>query len=114
MFIILDNRPIYDPEKEKSARNCNVSEELDRAELKKALLKQKNLFAKNMVEKMLSYALGRELSPYDRPTVDRITKKVIEDEGRIQTAFVEVAKSYPMLNRRGDNYKPTPKTKSNQ
>lgn len=76
------------------------------AELKKALLSEKDLFAKNMVERLLSYALGRELSPFDRPTIDRITKKVTAADARMQTAFIEVAKSYPMLNRRGDDYKP--------
>lgn len=75
------------------------------AELKKALMSKKELFAKNTVKKMLSYALGRELTPFDRPTIKDITDKVIADDGNIQTAFLEVAKSFPFTNRRGDDYK---------
>ena len=76
------------------------------AELKKVLLNEKKLFTRNAIEKMLSYALGRDLTPYDRPVVTKIMKKVMADGGSIQTAFIEVAKSYPFRNRRSDNYKP--------
>jgi len=43
------------------------------AELKKVLLSQKEQFARNTVKKMLAYALGRDLTPYDRPVIKKIT-----------------------------------------
>ncbi|WP_411825497.1 DUF1592 domain-containing protein [Luteolibacter sp. AS25] len=80
------------------------------AELKVALMKQKEPFTRNMVSKILTYAIGRDITPYDRPVIKEITDKVIADNGSIHTAFIEVAKSYPFRFRRGDSYKPkTPK-----
>ena len=40
--------------------------------LKRLLLKQKTQFARCLTEKMLTYALGREVGFQDRPTVDSI------------------------------------------
>ncbi|MES2461059.1 MAG: DUF1592 domain-containing protein, partial [Armatimonadota bacterium] len=42
-------------------------------ELKAQLLRRKGDFARNLTEKMLAYALGRGLEPYDLPTVRKIT-----------------------------------------
>ena len=41
------------------------------AELKAILKGKKDLFARCLTEKMLTYALGRGLEYYDRPAVDR-------------------------------------------
>lgn len=73
-------------------------------ELKGILMSRRDQFARNVVEKALSYALGRELTPYDRPTVRNITDKLIADGYRTQTLFIEVARSYPFLNCRGDDF----------
>ncbi|MGJ8672487.1 DUF1592 domain-containing protein [Rubritalea sp.] len=75
-------------------------------DLKQVLLREKERFARNMIEKMLSYALGRDLTPYDRPIVKQITDKVIADDANIHTAFIEIVKSYPFRYRRSDDYKP--------
>jgi hypothetical protein len=72
----------------------------DPAGLKKLLLEEKELFIRNLVGRLLAYALGRELTPFDRPVIAEITAKVLADRGGVQTAFREVAKSYPFLNRR--------------
>ena len=45
----------------------------DVAELKLLLLKRKDQFAQCLTEKMLTYALGRELGFQDRPQVEAIT-----------------------------------------
>lgn len=92
------------------------------AELKKVLLDDKEQFARHMVRKVLTYALGRDITPYDRPVIKQITDKVIADGGSIQTAFIEVANSHPFRYRREDGYspvgattvetKPKPKTKA--
>ncbi|MEM7146820.1 MAG: DUF1592 domain-containing protein [Verrucomicrobiota bacterium] len=81
------------------------------AEFKKILLEDKDLFAHHMAEKTLGYALGRELSPYDRPVVAQIAHQLINDDYRIHRVFIEVAKSTPFLNRRNDDFQPT-KSKS--
>jgi hypothetical protein len=43
--------------------------------------------------------LGRELKVNDKPAVDRITRKVMEDNGRFSTVVVEIAKSLPFRNK---------------
>lgn len=48
----------------------------DIAELKQLLLKQKDQFAHCLAEKMLTYALGREVSFQDRPAVESIVSKL--------------------------------------
>lgn len=42
-------------------------------ELKEILLARQDLFVENLSRKVLTYALGRGLEPFDRPTVRRIT-----------------------------------------
>ncbi|MFC5049545.1 DUF1592 domain-containing protein [Rubritalea spongiae] len=76
------------------------------SDLKNILIERKEQFARNMIEKMLSYALGRDLTPFDRPVVKKITEKVIADDAKIHTAFIEIVKSYPFRNRRSDDYEP--------
>ncbi|MCA1597257.1 MAG: DUF1588 domain-containing protein, partial [Chloroflexi bacterium] len=68
-------------------------------ELKHHLLDDKHEFARNMVEKMLSYALGRGLEDYDVPTVNKITTAVESDGFRSLTLINEVVNSYPFQNR---------------
>ena len=69
--------------------------------LKKILLERKDDFAACLAEKMLTYALGRGLEYYDRPTLKRIVKRVAENEYRLSSLVVEIVKSEPFLNRRG-------------
>jgi ABC-type Zn uptake system ZnuABC Zn-binding protein ZnuA len=78
------------------------------ADLKKVLLMNREKFARTFAEKLLSYALGRELSPYDRPSVRKITDRVIADNGSIRTAFLEVATSYPFRYRANVGTPPVP------
>ena len=75
------------------------------SELKALLMKRKDTFTRNMAEKALAYALGRELTAYDRQVSKSITDKVIADGYRAQTLFLEVARSYPFLNCRDDDFR---------
>lgn len=50
----------------------------DIVELKQLLLKQKNKVAKCLTQKMLTYALGRELGFQDRPAVESIVDELAE------------------------------------
>jgi mono/diheme cytochrome c family protein len=62
----------------------------------KALLRQNNrLFVRCLSEKMLTYALGRGLEPYDRRAVDRIVDGVTKDDYRFATLIAEIIKSDP-------------------
>ena len=49
--------------------------------------------------KFLSYALGRELTPYDRPVIRQITDQVEAANGSMQTLLMSVITSEPFLNR---------------
>src|SRR5262249_41311855 len=49
-------------------------------DLEKILLNKKELFARSLAEKMLTYALGRGLEYYDKRAVDRIVKQAGSDD----------------------------------
>jgi hypothetical protein len=68
-------------------------------EFKDAILARPEKFMRGFSEHLLSYALGRELKVTDKPAVDRITRKVMEDHGRFSTVVVEIAKSLPFRNK---------------
>lgn len=69
-------------------------------ELKKVLMTRRDDFIRNLTEKMLAYALGRGLEPYDLPTVRRITQAVQRDNYRSSTLILEIVKSYPFQYRK--------------
>jgi hypothetical protein len=67
----------------------------------KAILKEKApQFCRCLTEKMLTYAIGRGMEPYDKCAVDRIGDAVSKDQYRFQTLVIEVVKSDPFLRRR--------------
>jgi hypothetical protein len=59
-------------------------------------------FARCLVEKMLTYALGRGLERYDRRSVDDITRKLVAADYRMQTLVYEIVRSLPFQSRRGE------------
>jgi hypothetical protein len=65
------------------------------AELKQHLLERKDEFIRNLTEKMLAYALGRGLEPYDSPAVQQITAAVAKDGYRSTTLIRAIVMSYP-------------------
>ena len=71
------------------------------AELKAILLKHKDVFARNVTEKMYAYALNRGLESYDVPTVRRTAKLLASADYRVDTLVLEIVKSYSFQNRRG-------------
>jgi hypothetical protein len=68
--------------------------------LKKVLLERKDMFVRNLVEHLLTYALGRDLQAYDLPTVRRITTAVAENKYRADVLVEEIVLSYPFLHKR--------------
>jgi hypothetical protein len=72
------------------------------AELHRILLTDKrNVFFRCMTEKMLTYALGRGMDYYDRPTIAAISQK-LADDSKFSTLVLEVVKSVPFQMRRGE------------
>jgi mono/diheme cytochrome c family protein len=69
-------------------------------ELKAQLLRRKEDFARNLSEKMLAYALGRGLEPYDLPAVRKITAALEKDDYRSGALLAEIVKSYPFQYRK--------------
>jgi mono/diheme cytochrome c family protein len=69
-------------------------------ELKAVLLKKKSRFVENVTEKMLMFALNRELQPSDAPAVKAITAEVEKNGYTFSVLVAGVAKSFPFRHRR--------------
>jgi hypothetical protein len=70
------------------------------AELRALLLQRKDDFARNVTERMLSYALGRGLEFYDVPTIKRVSEALAKSDYRVSVLVTEIATSYPFQYRR--------------
>lgn len=70
-------------------------------ELKAILLERGDLFVENLTRKVLTYALGRGLAPFDRPTVTRITRGVRENADRFSAIIEGVVLSEAFKTSRG-------------
>ena len=71
------------------------------ADLKQILKDRKQQFVRCLTEKMLTYALGRGLEYYDRPTIDRIVAQLEVEDYRSSVLITEIVKSDPFRLRRG-------------
>ncbi len=69
--------------------------------LKKILRAQHEVFCRNLVEKMLTYALGRGLEYYDKCAVDRVVEALERNDHRPSALIVEIVKTDPFRKRRG-------------
>jgi Protein of unknown function (DUF1592)/Protein of unknown function (DUF1588)/Protein of unknown function (DUF1587)/Protein of unknown function (DUF1585)/Protein of unknown function (DUF1595) len=72
------------------------------AEMRAVLISQLPDFAHCVIEKMLTYAIGRGLQPYDRPAVNEISRKLEAQGYPFQTLIFEVVNSLPFQSRRGE------------
>ncbi len=59
-------------------------------------------FSRTLTEKMLTYALGRGLKPFDRRAVDAVQRAAAAEGYRFQTLVREVVHSVPFRSRRGE------------
>jgi hypothetical protein len=71
------------------------------AELTAILASEREAFAKALTSKMLTYALGRGLEPYDRRTVRMIARALPGHDHRFSGLVLEIVKSLPFQMRRG-------------
>jgi hypothetical protein len=72
------------------------------AEMRTELKSQLPQFARRVVEKMLTYSLGRGLGPSDNRTVDAITRRLEANGYPFQTLVFEIVRSFPFQSRRGE------------
>ncbi|MEO2019858.1 MAG: DUF1592 domain-containing protein [Fuerstiella sp.] len=70
------------------------------AELKGLLAQRKADLARNLTERLMAYALGRQLEGYDEVVIDQLMVKIAEDKYRVRTIITEVITSYLFTHRR--------------
>ena len=70
------------------------------AELKAIIAARKDDLTRNLTEKLLAYALCRQLEGYDEIIIDQLMQGIAKDNHRMQTLITSVITSYPFLNRR--------------
>jgi mono/diheme cytochrome c family protein len=71
-------------------------------ELKSLLNADRSVFAEGLTDKLLTYALGRGLEVYDKPTVKKIANRLASENYRFSSLVLEIIKSLPFQMRRGD------------
>ncbi|MFI5224547.1 MAG: DUF1585 domain-containing protein, partial [Nitrospirales bacterium] len=69
-------------------------------ELKAIIAARKSDLARNVTEKLLAYALCRQLEGYDEIVVDHLMETIAKDGYRMQTLITEIVTSYPFTHRR--------------
>ncbi|HEY1494065.1 MAG TPA: DUF1592 domain-containing protein [Candidatus Solibacter sp.] len=72
------------------------------AEMRTVLKSQLPQFSRCMVQKMLTYSLGRGLGPNDRRVVDEIDAKLAASGYGFQTLIYHIVRSLPFQSRRGE------------
>jgi hypothetical protein len=70
--------------------------------LRQLLLSRRDQFAATVTEKLLSYALGRTVEYYDKPTVRQIVRNAAGDDYRWSAVILEIVKSRPFQMRRSE------------
>jgi mono/diheme cytochrome c family protein len=72
------------------------------ADLKAILRAARDDFAQCLAEKMLTYALGRGLEPYDRAAVREISRKIGAKDYRFSSMILAIAETAPFQMRRAE------------
>jgi len=70
------------------------------AGLKAYLLTQRDQFTRALTEQLLTYALGRGIEAYDRPTIRAIAASTAEQDYRMHALLEAIVTSYPFNHRR--------------
>jgi hypothetical protein len=73
------------------------------AELKLILKGDRDVFARCLAEKMLTYALGRGLERYDRPAVNLMCRRLAAGDYRFSRLVLEIVRSLPFEMRHGED-----------
>jgi mono/diheme cytochrome c family protein len=72
------------------------------AEMRGILTSQLPQFSRTLTEKMLTYAIGRGLKPYDNRTVDSINQELEKNGYKFQSLVHQIVNSLPFESRRGE------------
>ncbi len=72
-------------------------------EMRALLVSHLPQFSRTLTEKMLTYALGRGLKPFDRRAVDTIQRAAAADGYRFQALVRQIVHSVPFRSRRGED-----------
>ncbi len=64
-------------------------------DLRNALMKRSDQFVQTMTEKMMIYALGRTLEPYDMPTIRKIVRDAAPGKYKFSSIVMGIAASAP-------------------
>ena len=70
------------------------------ADLKRILAKREADLARNLTERLMAFALGRQLEGYDEVVIDKLMAKIAEVDYRVRTIITEVTASYLFTHRR--------------
>ena len=70
--------------------------------LRNALVAKSGSFLRVFTEKLLTYALGRGLEPYDMPTVRAIHREAAKEDNRFTSLVLAIVKSPPFQMRRAE------------
>ena len=70
------------------------------AELKGLLARREADLARNLTERLMSYALGRQLEGYDDVVIDQLMVKIAKTQYRVRAIVTEVITSYLFTHRR--------------
>lgn len=71
-------------------------------DLKSAILEKKDGFVRCLATKMLTYAIGRGIEPYDQCTIDDICASVKQNNYRFSSLMQGIVKSDPFQKRRAE------------
>jgi len=69
-------------------------------ELRKILLGRRELFVRNVTEKLLTYALGRGTEYYDAPAIREISRGAARNDYRWSSIILGIVRSMPFQMRR--------------
>ena len=72
------------------------------AEMRTILMASMPQISRCLIEKIMTYALGRGMQMYDNRSIDQINKTLAADGYRFQTLVYEVVRSLPFQSRRGE------------
>jgi hypothetical protein len=70
------------------------------AGLRDVLVSKRDLFVDTFTERLLTYALGRGVEPYDRPVLRKITRVAAADNYRWSSLIFGIVNSAPFQMRR--------------
>ena len=69
-------------------------------DLREALLTRPEQFAMTVTEKLLTYALGRDVESYDQPAIRKILREAAPSDYRWSSLLIGIAESTPFQMRR--------------